>query len=1157
MSKKTGVENRKTNSHLPGISREAEEAYLADMIQVTQKNLDKVRDSVKKLDAEMSDLRAEIDQSGEKDSLILLHTATAQYDETVRDISRREKARKKPYFGRIDFRDGKTNLEEAYYIGRVGVSRSPSEPVVIDWRTPVASLYYENNMGKGTYTVSSEGTFEVDLKRKRNYEIAEDKLIDFYDLDVVANDDLLTKYLSKNKTEVLGEIIATIQKEQNQIIRRNPKTNVIVQGVAGSGKTTVAMHRISYILFNYADDFRPEDFYVIGSNEILLNYITSVLPELDVYGVRQMTMEQLFVRLLYEDWDRTKYKTHVIDKRDTQNAVKGQKQWFLDLQAFCDRYEEAHIPADDVYLEKTGDLLLNGKRILEFVKERPRVSMQSKLLMLNDLLYGKYENVILSRHISFTPEEKKALERTYKNYYARNEWKGSIYDLYMDFLEYQEYEEGYDLDYSKMTGDAVGAVSVAGPGDAVPAAGPGAEARPVMFDAEKMKGRDLSFDVYDLAALAYIYKRIKEIDPIREATHVVIDEAQDFGMMAYHCLDYCLRGCTYTIMGDTSQNIHFQYGLNDWNELRELALPNPYDSFLLLKKSYRNTVEISEFATEILRHGDFSIYPVQPILRHGEAVNVSYCKGKASLTKKTIRVVKDWQEKGYETIAIICRDEEEAAAVSKNLSQYLEIRNPDLTAAEFGNGVMVLSVAYTKGLEFDAVLVYDPSEEKYPADNGHVKMLYVTATRALHELCVVHGENLTPLIGEKAPEDKHMEEFADQSSEEKIVRPPKMTEREIIEERRRAGRLEMEAREKMGPKRVAALKPGEKVDTEIKIRSYRSRNLEAYEKYKEQKAAEEKELTLNEKIMQILARREQEEKERQTAYEQEHVWKMKKSSQTLNQSGVTAKKLAERMQDKAARPVNTSNHLFGEMPDDKDLEVKGHSRGNHAVRWAKKTKTGLEVTSSYGVLTVTPVNEECIRITFRRGVGGNGAGASGADSKGAGLNGSGYWDFGPGPGLHWTAKESPKALEVATKKVIVHIEKKDGAVRFLTPERKILLVEKLSEPRLIESEETWTFFEQDKKEKTKAKGLLGTDLREVSLKSRYISFGAKKIRMPLLLSNKGYAIGVAAERTVMYCDVPMYGRYIYTDGTDCIDYYFMYGGNNERNLKLYAGLEGR
>ena len=136
---------------------------------------------------------------------------------------RYEKARKKPYFGRIDFRDPKAKADETFYIGRVGITDSSSDPVVLDWRAPIASVYYESRMGTCQYTVSSEGTFEIDLKRKRTYEIENDRLKDFFDSDVVANDELLTKYLAKNKKAVLGEIIATIQKEQNLIIRRHRK----------------------------------------------------------------------------------------------------------------------------------------------------------------------------------------------------------------------------------------------------------------------------------------------------------------------------------------------------------------------------------------------------------------------------------------------------------------------------------------------------------------------------------------------------------------------------------------------------------------------------------------------------------------------------------------------------------------------------------------------------------------------------------------------------------------------------------------------------------------------------------------------------------------------------------------------------------------------
>lgn len=269
-----------------------------------------------------------------------------------------------------------------------------------------------------------------------------------------------------------------------------------------------------------------------------------------------------------------------------------------------------------------------------------------------------------------------------------------------------------------------------------------------------------SFDVYDLAALAYIYKRIKETDPVREASHVVIDEAQDFGMMSYRCLHYCLYGCTYTIMGDTSQNIHFEYGLNDWEELKKLILTGTFDAFGLLRKSYRNTVEISEFANEILRHGDFSIYPVEPIIRHGNPVQTVACPDENKLLADTVTTIKKWQQDGYETIAVICRDEAEAAQAAEELKKYVKIVETDLEKAEFGDGVMVLPVSYTKGLEFDAVLLFDPTQEKYPSDNGHVKLLYVAATRALHELVVLYRGKLTGILADKVPEGKHMKEFA-------------------------------------------------------------------------------------------------------------------------------------------------------------------------------------------------------------------------------------------------------------------------------------------------------------------------------------------------------------------------------------------------------------
>ena len=295
-----------------GITREEEEKQLKKVLKIADERLNRTRQDIISLADELHAMQEEFDES-DKEMQALWHNRDDRLKEVKEELQRAMQARKKPYFGRIDFVDDGASELETYYIGRSVIAKSHKHPDVIDWRAPIASVYYDNSLGLVTYSVKGEGKFQVDLKRKRTYEIEEDQLKDFYDSDVVANDELLTKYLAKNKRAVLNEIIATIQKEQNEAIRKKPQHNMIVQGAAGSGKTTVAMHRISYILYNYEREFAPEDFYVIGSNQVLLNYITGVLPELNVYGVSQMTMEQLFIRLLYEDWDK-KYQVKPVVK---------------------------------------------------------------------------------------------------------------------------------------------------------------------------------------------------------------------------------------------------------------------------------------------------------------------------------------------------------------------------------------------------------------------------------------------------------------------------------------------------------------------------------------------------------------------------------------------------------------------------------------------------------------------------------------------------------------------------------------------------------------------------------------------------------------------------------------------------------------------------
>lgn len=222
------------------------------------------------------------------------------------------------------------------------------------------------------------------------------------------------------------------------------------------------------------------------------------------------------------------------------------------------------------------------------------------------------------------------------------------------------------------------------------------------------------------------------------------------------------------------------------------------------------------------------------------------------------------------------------------------------------------------------------------------------------------------------------------------------------------------------------------------------------------------------------------------------------------------------------------------------LRPKGHSRIDNSIRMVRKTKKYIDFISSYGILRLTPIEEEMIRVQFLKGQ--------------MGQFEEGYWNCKPKKELAWTAKEGKNLIEVATAKIKIRIEKRTGALQFFDKDNKLLLSEKENLPRQIESgvkSQTWVYFDWAKKEKIYAKGVLVEDLELLNQKARYISFGGKKLRMPLVVSEYGYGIGVAAEKTVMCCAIPMYGPYVYTEGKDCIDYYFIYGGAYVRTMELY------
>ena len=434
-----------------------EEKYLNQTLDIVKRNVENYESEIREMSDQIEEMLQHYHDNDVEVYTQMSNTVTMR-DHMQSALKRNQRATKKPYFGRIDFLDETLQKEETLYIGRGGIAKDTTHQVVVDWRAPVANAYYENGLGECSYHAPDGRELPIRLDLKRTYEIDNGRLLDYFDTEVIANDELLTKYLAKNKQAVLGEIIATIQKEQNDIIRKTPYHNIIVQGVAGSGKTTVAMHRISFILYNYAERFRPEDFYIVGSNRILLEYITGVLPDLDVYGIRQMTMEQLFVRLLYEDWDEQSCSILENTAAAQGSMDRGTFGWFQALTEFGAKVEAERICMDSVVLdrrqfveglkggvagvfdEREGepqptDLveLLSGKAIRDYV-EQTNASVQTKINMLNERLIIKIKDEFLKNGLRYSEKERKAILKEYCGYFGKKIFDTSIFELYQRFL---------------------------------------------------------------------------------------------------------------------------------------------------------------------------------------------------------------------------------------------------------------------------------------------------------------------------------------------------------------------------------------------------------------------------------------------------------------------------------------------------------------------------------------------------------------------------------------------------------------------------------------------------------------------------------------------------------------------------------------------------
>ena len=705
-----------------------------DIIQGNIRHYEKRVEEVKQETDELNDRITPRDRELNSQMFIQLSISTAMLEHVSNELRKNKAAADKAYFGRIDYQETKSGLEESLYIGKNGVQTLDGEIVIVDWRAPVSTVYYENENGPGSYDVPDSDPMAIELFLKRTFDIENGVMNGYYDSDVASNDQLLVKYLAKNKEVVLGDIIATIQKEQNQIIRDIPYKSIIVQGVAGSGKTTVAMHRISHILYNYEKRYVPEDFCIIGSNDMLLNYITSGLPELDVKGIKQRRMDDFLKEQLYEDW---KKKYELIPAK-AEHSWKCRMDYVRVLESYLNNVWLKLLKPRTIKDSEIG-VILSRDQMYDLLRFRRDWSLKRIETLLNETILRRIklltDYTVDDDEYQFFRALKKRKLKEYKNYFkVTKEWFGCL-ETYQRFVKLYAEKYGHD-------------------------------ATETLDNIER--GR---LDVYDLAAMAVVRRWITEDMLPNTFGQIIIDEAQDFGEMIYYVLKRLQPGCYFTIMGDVSQNIHYEMGMNDWEPLREFVFNEKGDSFQILAKSYRNTIEISECAGRVLEKASAGAYKIQPVIRHGAPV-AEYQLAEEDLLPQAATLAQSLQEKGFHTVAVICRDQEEADKVQKGLEKLgvvttgskaakeKVIDNKEAIAegkatteslaengdGEFQQGVMVLPIELTKGLEFDAVLLWKPDEAHYGDNPKEAKLLYVAITRALHELHMLSSEQFTSLL---------------------------------------------------------------------------------------------------------------------------------------------------------------------------------------------------------------------------------------------------------------------------------------------------------------------------------------------------------------------------------------------------------------------------
>lgn len=612
-----------------------------------------------------------------------------------------------PYFGRVDFIEEDSEDKETIYVGRFGMTPEGSfEPLVVDWRAPVAALFYSGKLGKTIYRAPM-GEIEVDVKLKRQFIIKRGKLTGMFDSAVEVKDDILKMVLSENSSKKLKDIIMTIQEEQDNIIRQPRTKTVVVNGVAGSGKTTIALHRVAYLLYNYRDVLQDK-VLILGPNSIFMEYISMVLPSLGEVGVKQRTFKDYALEILnLDDNDFMSFKDYMekIMQQDEnfikEIVYKSSPEYIKELDNKLYELDKDYFKIQDVYL--LDKLVIDAKEIQDLFKVH----------YINMPLFRrsrKIRRIIFSKIKDIRDEMIREVQRHYKKLLdSMTPEQLNTNGSQIDFMRRNKIR-----DIVRASLDTKAALSWIN--------------NPSIIEIynEINGGKKLIYD--DLAPLLYMSIKLKGNLIKEDIRHVVIDEAQDYSSLQFMVIKELTKCSSMTIVGDVNQRLVPYEGKLAMTELKEIYKDLDVEDFFL-EKSYRSTREIMEFANGYLEEKK-----VVPLVRQGDKVEVVAFSNNSELEELVKKKLQEYKEKDYESIALIAKDMKTIEAIGGQLRKNFNIKVMEDEYQIFSGGTVMMPSYYAKGLEFDAVIILEDSSADASNDDN---IKYVMSTRALHNLTVL------------------------------------------------------------------------------------------------------------------------------------------------------------------------------------------------------------------------------------------------------------------------------------------------------------------------------------------------------------------------------------------------------------------------------------